>query len=134
MANQLKDLTIADGATVSTTGGTAVTVAEDTRGLDRVDIVASADALATQRRFAFSKKAPKASTSNPTGYTQARSRLYISYPRTLASGAINIDSVTVEISHGIATTAADILNMQKNAAQALIDADLVAFWSTMSLG
>lgn len=134
MANQLKDLTIADGATVSTTGGTALTVSEDTRGLDRVDLVVSTDPLATQRRFSFTKKAPKVSATNPTGYTQARSRMYATYPETLASGAINVNSILIEISHGISTPTATILNMQKNAAQALIDGDIVGFWQAMSLG
>jgi hypothetical protein len=127
-------LSVATGATVSTTGGTAVAVAKkNSSSLDTLTLAATADTLSLQRTFAFTVKAPKVDTSNPTGYTQARRQMVISIPKDLGSGKINVDKLTVEISTGLNTTSADILDYRKFIAQALIDSDLDGFWVTQLL-
>lgn len=122
-------LSVATGATVSTTGGTAVAVAVKDRASNEVTLAATADALATQRSFTFSVVRPKPDSSNPTKYTQARRKVVMRVPVDLGSGVINVDVCSIEISTGQATSAASILDYRKMLAQSLIDTDLDGFFA-----
>lgn len=131
----LSGLSVATGATVSTSGGTAVAVTEKTRGLTSVVLAATDDTLAAQRTFTFSVSEPKVTSSNPTGYTQARRTLVIKFPVDLGGDlGYNVDKVTIEVSTGISTPAATMIDYRRMAAQALIDSDLLGFWNNQLLG
>jgi len=134
MANQLKDLSLATGATVSSTGGTALTVGILNNGQNnQVILNVSSDPLKTMRRFTFSATPPKPSTTNPSGFTLARRQVYMTFPRTLASGVVVLDKAIATIEFAQDTATSDVNDMRKHIAQAMIDSDLDGFWQAGSL-
>lgn len=129
MAGKLTDLTLATGATVSTSGGSALTLGVlDASTAGVVTLNVPADTLKLARKFTFTAKAPTVSTSNPSGFTLARRQMVALFPRTLASGAIVLDKATILLETSIETASTDVLDVRKHLAQALIDTDLDGFW------
>lgn len=126
-------LTVAEGATVSSTGGTNVPVSEKARGLSSLLMAASNDLLGVQRRWNFSVSEPRIDKNNPTGFTQARRTLVITIPRDIGDGVINVDKVTVEIATGLNTPVADLNDYRNFIAQSVTDGDLDDFWQKLLL-
>lgn len=128
MTNLIKDVALATGATVSSTGGSALTLGVLTNGNNAVTLNVPADANKTARKFSFTSQTFRESTSNPSGFTLGRRQAVLLFPKTLASGLVVIDKLTLLEEISIETTAAEVLDYRKQGAQTLIDTNLTPFW------
>lgn len=129
----LKNMSIASGATVSVTGGTAVVFADDGVTVPNgVHLVVPADTNYATRRAATAKYRPPVLNSDGT---YDRDKKYISFvwPMTLASGKIINNVIRVEREVHPEFSAANCTDFNKLAAQLLVDSDLDNFWAAGSL-
>jgi hypothetical protein len=97
--------------------------------------VSSDTSMLTRRVISATTKQPKripTATGTAASYTQARSKLVIKYPKTLANDYVTVNTLTIELSTDVETTAAEKLELRKVAAQTLFDADFTSFWDNLS--
>lgn len=122
------------GATISASGGTAVTWA--TLGLvgNKNIIVVPADTdFRVRRQIDVTVKQPSVQASAPNGYTQARVTAFYKKPILLANGKITVNTVKVEVAYDVESTAAQIQDMLDTGAQFMFDADFTPAFKTLSL-
>lgn len=127
-ASVLKD------GTVSTTGGTATSLASlgNTLGQHNCYFDDGSEFLA-QSNIDFTVKAPKVSATAPNGYTQARNTVLIKVPLALDNGSVTVNTVRIDFASDIEMTDAERLTMRVYAAQILSDSDFTEFWDNQSL-
>lgn len=126
--------TINSGATVSASGGTALTFAS--RGSEpgrNVIYVASDTDLRTRREADFSVSYPKIQGSAPNGYTQARRTVVMKFPLVLENGNVTVNTIRIVLSTDVETTDAEIGEYLALGAQAMIDTDFSSYWSSLSV-
>lgn len=129
----LKNMSLLTGATVSATGGTAVVFADDGVTIPNgVHLVVPADTSYATRRSAVAKFRPP--ILNTLG-EYSKDKKYISYtkPMTLASGKVVNNVIRVEREVHPELSAADAADLNKIAAQLLVDSDGDNFWAAGSL-
>lgn len=131
----LSSSTIKTGATaIAPTGGSDLVYTALKTGLDTVTAAVVADTdFRTRRTAEFTARAPKPQSSAPNGYTQVRNNVVLKFPRLLANGAISVDTVRIEVSSDVETSAANRLDMRYLAAQILGDTDYDSFWDSQSI-
>jgi len=131
----INNASINDGATaVSPTGGTAKTL--NTMGVQadqNVAYFAADTSMKTRRTAEFSKKASKANASSIGGFTQARNKVKLTFPRVKADGSLTADTLTMELARDIDATDAEVVNYLLIGAQVLGDTDFLDFWKIQSL-
>lgn len=130
----IQALSVAVGATLAPTGGTATGVISKGQSLDsHVTVLNDSSAFIDQTLIAFSIKDPKVSSSAPNGYTQARSSVKISVPLDLDNGNRTVNTLSISLSVDPETTAAEIQALLVLGAQLLFDSDCSDFWKKQSL-
>lgn len=129
----LSTASILKDGTIGVTGGTATAFTRISG--DNTSAKASFDGTGFLSRSegVFSVKSPKPSASSPDGYTQARRVVLVKRPKVLANGSLTYDTVKIEISRSVETTAAELATHKGIASQILSDADFDAFWDDGSL-
>lgn len=134
----LNTASINDNATAMTpTGGAAISFAsmgivDNTNKL----YVTSDTSLKTRRYAEVSVKEPKANANSIGGYTQARAKVKLVFPRTLTiAGAtqITLDTLTMELARDISATDAEVQNYLFLGSQVLGDADFQALFKALNL-
>lgn len=123
------------GATITASGGTAVTWA--TQGLvgNKNVLVVPADTdFRVRRQIDAVVKQPSPSASAPNGYTQARASVLYKKPILLANGKITVNTVRVEVAYDVETSAAQLTDMLDTGAQMCFDADFTPVFKQLSLG
>lgn len=131
----LKTMSLLAGASVSASGGTALAFADDGVSVTNgIHLVVPADADYQTRRQATAKV--KQPTLDPkTGvYGKDRKSISITHPLVLADGKVVFNVIRVEREIHPNFSAANALELNKLAAQALIDADTVDFWAAGTFG
>lgn len=130
----LSSASILSGATITPSGGTALAFGSEGIVNNTNLIYATADTdYRTRKEMACTVKKPKPLTTAPNGYSQSRNKIVIRVPLTLANGLVTSQTLLIEQSVDVESTAAVNLELRKLAAQALIDADYTAFWDSSSL-
>lgn len=130
----LKTISIAPDATVSATGGVAETIVSLGNTMDRLTLAFADDSFINQRQIECSVVRPKANNNTPNGYTQARRRMFVRIPRTLANGNVTVDKIVLEIDTDHEITDAQILEYRKIAAQLAISSAADEFFNDLSIG
>lgn len=127
------NLTLASGATVSATGGTAVTFGPSgaivNRGIQVVD-VAEAD-IRTQDMVTF--KSVRGALQSDGTWSKNRFSAKVTCPDLLSDGSQDFPSIEINYVGSPINTAAKLTALKTYAAQLLIDADTTLFWQNGSL-
>lgn len=119
--------------TIGVTGGTATAFTRISGDLNQANVVFDGTTILSRTEGVFARKSPKVSSSSPDGYTQARRSVLLKIPQVLADGSLTYDTVKIEMSRSVETTAADVLTYRGIAAQVLSDSDFDEFWEEGSL-
>lgn len=122
--------TIADGATVSATGGTSKTLVASgvavTNGVQVMD--SSVTDFRVRPTLTAKNKVPKVLATGE--WTKGVRSMNIVFPKILASGKQGFPCIRISLEDFPEMTQAEIDKMTNWAAQALIDADFASFWRT----
>lgn len=118
--------TIAQGGTLSVTGGTAKTLKSLGSSVGSNSLYIDEDTDATTRRtVSVTAKAGSASANAPGGFTQDRVSISYKQPKILANLARTVNTVRIEVSVDPETTDAERAALREEAAQFLFDVDFV---------
>jgi hypothetical protein len=126
-ASLLKDGTIAASA------GTSVSLQSLGKNLSEQKVYFDGSSVLDRSSADFSVKVPKVKADAPSGYTQARSTVFIRVPKTLPDGSVTFNTVTITVAADVASTASDVDRLRSYGAQALAAADFDAFWQGQSV-
>lgn len=111
------------------TGGTSADISIASRSGTKVAAYFDGDSnFVTRRLIDFSAKDPVVQKSAPGGYTQAREKVTIRWPITLANGERTVCTGTIEIARDPEFTAAQTKEMRMLLLQILGDGDFTNFW------
>lgn len=126
---------IKEGATtVAASGGTDVTLVSLGIQGNKNSLIFSTDTnLSTRRLAEFSVKQPAVSASAPGGYTQARNTVLVKFPKTLANGAITVNTGKFELAYDPQTTQAEVESYCEQMAQMAGTAAFMSFQKDQNL-
>lgn len=129
----IKTMTVKSGATMAPTGGTDLVFAPTGVTIQNgCELTVPAVTTYAARPKATVKYRPPVLLGDGTYQKDKKSFVY-SVPRTLASGAIVYDVIRIEREVHPETSAANALDMNIIAAQALTDSEAANFWAAGSL-
>lgn len=130
----LKTMSLLSSATVSASGGSALVFSDDGVTIPNgVHLCVPADADYQTRRTVTAKyKAPAVDAKTGT-YGKDKKSISLTLPIVLTSGSVVFNVIRVEREVHPSLSAANATELNKLAAQLLIDADLDAFWGSGSL-
>lgn len=129
----LKTLSLLSGASVSASGGTAMAFTDDGVTIQNgVHLIVPATADYRVRESATAKYKP-AALQGDGSYTRDKKSISFNVPLLLASGKITNNVIRVEREVHPELSAASAANLNKIAAQLLIDSDTDNFWAAGSL-
>jgi len=130
----LSTASVLSGATTAASGGSALAfTGAGIRNNSHALYVAADTDLRTRRALVCSVKEPKVSSSAPNGYTQARSTVTYKAPLSLDNGNVTVNTVRVEVSYDVETSAAELTELKCIGSQILTDADFDALFQSQSL-
>lgn len=130
----MKNMSLLTGATMSTTGGTALACVDNGVTIaNGVQLVVPADADYQTRRQMTAKYKPP--TLDPATGQYGKDKKSISYviPIVLTTGRVVFNTIRVEREVHPSMSAANLTDMNKIGAQLLIDSDTDNFWAAGSL-
>lgn len=130
----LKNMSLLTGATVTSTGGTALAFAEDGVSIPNgLHLMVPADAdYQTRRQLTAKYRQPTLDTKTGV-YGKDKKSLTMVQPIVLADGKVVFNTIRIEREVHPSVTAAAALDLTVLGAQLLTDADCLAFWATGSL-
>lgn len=130
----LKNMSLTSGATISVTGGTALTLVEDGVSIQNgLHLVVAEDSDFLTRRL-MTIKCRQSTVDMQTGvYGKDKKSISIARPFTLANGKVVFNTIRIEREVVPYLSAADALELNKLAAQVLVDSDTTNFWAIGSL-
>ena len=119
---------LVDG-TVAISAGTATTLKTKGTELNLHNVyVDDGSALIDLTTMKFTVNDPVVQSSAPGGYTQARRKVRVFVPRTLANGNRTVDTFDIQMSTDPETTDAERLSMRVLACNLLFDSEFTEFW------
>jgi len=123
------------GGTVSTTGGTSMSLVPFLQEGPKITLHNTADTdFRLRRKMVCTASEPRKEVTAPNGYTQRRTKIRYNYPKLLANGKLTVNSVEITVSSDIEATDTEIQQLLDVGAQSLTDADFVAFHKTLAVG
>lgn len=131
----IRTASILVGASASFTGGTATSLAllsaSDTslRGY----VASSGVTPLTRTEVTFQAKTPKTNQLSLNGYTQGRSSVTITVPKTLANLKVTRNTARVEFGFDVETTDAERLALKVLTCQLTMDGDFDAFYANQAV-
>lgn len=128
----LKTAVLKSGATMAPTGGSDLTFADYGSTGATISLTVPADDFATRRSVLGSFKAPVASSSQPGGFTRAKSNLAFRQPKLLADGTYDYLQVRLNVEFPQEASDAEKTELLVIGAQMLNDADFTAFFKTLN--
>jgi hypothetical protein len=130
----LKSMSLSAGATVSTTGGSALVFADDGITIQNgVHLVVPSDEVYETRRQATAKYRPPTLDPKTQSYSKDKKSISFTKPIVLADGRVVFNTIRIEREVHPSLPAAEAAELNKLGAQLLTDADTDAFWATGSL-
>lgn len=132
----LQNGTLLDGATVSATGGTAVTLSIDGQKVNNgIHLINAANTDYRTRQHVSAKTIQPTLKANGT-YTKGKKSMTLTHPKVLASGISEgvqeFPNIRIELSDHPEMSQAEIDKLCIWGAQLLTDPDFLAFWRTGS--
>lgn len=130
----LKTTTLAAGTTLSVTGGTPLTFAENgVTILNGIQLMVPADADYQTRRVLTIKNRPPTLNAKTGVYGKDKKSMSLSLPMVLTDGSIIFNTIRLEREVHPSLSAANALSLNVLGAQLLFDSDVVDFWANGSL-
>lgn len=130
----LKNMSLMTGATVSATGGSALSFVDTGVSVPNgISVTVPADADYQTRRGATIKYRPPVVDKTTGEYGKDKKSISLVKPAVLASGRVVFNTIRIEREVHPSLSAADATDLNKLGAQLLTDADLDNFWSAGSL-
>ena len=130
----LKTMSLLAGATVSTSGGTALVFADDGITISNgVHLVVPADADYQTRRQVTAKYKPPTLDPKTGAYSKDKKSISLALPIVLTDGRVVFNTIRIEREVHPSLSAANAEELNKLGAQLLTDADVVNFWAAGSL-
>ncbi len=114
---------------VSATGGSAVPFTSIGDNIGENHVYFDGTDIRTRSSATFVSKAPKKSTTAPSGYTQQRNTAVLHFPLTLASGEVVVNTVRVEIATDVETSDAIKETIRGLVAQVVYENSFDEFWN-----
>jgi hypothetical protein len=124
---------ILEDGVVATTGGTSKSLTVLGTNLEETDVYWGGTTFADRLSATFSTKQPKLSSTSPGGYTQGRAKVIFRTPKTLANGAVTVNTMTIEFAFDPQTTDAEKARILSYASQLISDSDFPNFWKSLSV-
>lgn len=130
----LKNMSLTASATIAVTGGSALAFVEDGVSIQNgVHLVVPGDTdYQTRRQITAKSKAPTIDAKTNT-YGKDKKSISLTLPQVLSTGGIVFNVIRIEREVHPSLAASSVVELNKLAAQLLVDADTDAFWSTGSL-
>lgn len=130
----LKTMSLLSGATVSSSGGSALVFADDGVTIPNgLHLIVPADADYQTRRQVTVKYRPPTIDAKTGAYSKDKKSITLVLPVVLSTGAVVFNTMRIEREVHPSLSAANALELNKLGAQMLSDADIDAFWATGSL-
>lgn len=123
---------LVDG-TIGVTGGTATPVDWLSGDQNQANVAIGGTSLLDRILGVITRKSPKPSATSPDGYTQARRRFLLKFPKTTASGKLTYSTWVVESARSVETTAAEFTTQKGIVCQIISDTDFDQYWDDGSL-
>lgn len=127
----LSNATLLSGATVSVSGGTAITFGQD--DLDVVGGIHVSDVAAvdfrTRKAITIKARAPKLVNGV---FSKGKRSATLTIPRINTAGAVEYPLARIELEFSAENSLAEIDELMKLAAQCAVDLDFANFWRTGS--
>lgn len=130
----LKNMSLLAAATMSTSGGSALAFADNGVSIPNgIQVIVPADSDYQTRRVATVKYRPPTVDPKTGVYSKDKKSISLTLPQVLTDGRIVFNTIRVEREVHPSLSAAMAVELNKLAAQLLIDTDTDAFWATGSL-
>jgi len=130
----LKTMSLLASASVAASGGSALAFATDGVSIaNGLHLMVPADADYQTRRQVTVKNRPPSFDQKTNVYGKDKKTMSLTQPKVLADGRISFGVIRIERELHPTYTAAEALELNKLAAQMLIDADTADFWANGSL-
>jgi len=130
----LKSMSLLTGATVAATGGSALAFSDNGVSVPNgLQVVIPTDVDYQTRRTATIKYRPPTLDPKTGAYNKDKKSISFSKPIVLSTGTVVFNTIRLEREVHPSLSAAECLELNKLAAQMLVDTDLDAFWATGSL-
>lgn len=130
----LKTMSLLAGATVSSSGGTALVFADDGQTIQNgVHLIVPADADYQTRRQVTAKYRPPTLNATTGVYSKDKKSISLALPLVLTDGRVVFNTIRIEREVHPSLLAATAEELCKLGAQLLVDADVASFWATGSL-
>lgn len=130
----LKNASILSGATVSSTGGTALAFAETANSVQNgLQLIVPADTDYATRRSVTVKVKPATLVAKTGVMSKDKKTITFVKPIALTSGEIIFNVIRIEREVHPSLSAAECVELNKIGAQILTDTDFDSFWATGSL-
>jgi hypothetical protein len=130
----LKSMSLAAGATVSASGGTALAFADDGVSVSNgIHLIVPADADYQTRRQVTVKYRPPTLDVKTGAYGKDKKSICLALPIVLTDGKVVFNTIRIEREVHPSLSAANCVELNKLGAQLLTDSDTDAFWATGSL-
>jgi hypothetical protein len=130
----LKSMSLLSGATVAATGGAALAFSDNGVSISSgLQLVVPSDTDFQTRRVVTAKVRPATLDAKTGEYGKDKKSLSLSKPIVLSTGRVVFNTIRVEREIHPSLSAAECLELNKLAAQMLVDTDCDGFWSTGSL-
>lgn len=130
----LKTMSLLSGATVASSGGTALAFAEDGMTIQNgIHLIVPSDADYQTRRQLTAKYRPPTLDVKTGAYGKDKKSISLALPLVLPDGKVVFNTIRIEREVHPSLSAASALELCKLGAQLFVDDDVVAFWATGSL-
>lgn len=130
----LKTMSLLAGATVSSSGGTALVFADDGQTIQNgVHLIVPADADYQTRRQVTAKYRPPTLNATTGVYSKDKKSISLALPLVLTDGRVVFNTIRIEREVHPSLPAVTAEELCKLGAQLLVDADVASFWATGSL-
>lgn len=130
----LKNMSLTSAGTITVSGGSALAFADDGVAIaNGVHLVVPGDTDYQTRRQVTAKYRPPTLDPKTNSYGKDKKSISLTLPQVLSNGSVvfNVIRIEREVHPSLAT--ASVTELNKLAAQLLIDTDTDAFWATGSL-
>lgn len=130
----LKNMSLLATATISVSGGSALAFADNGVSIPNgIQVIVPSDIDYQTRRVATVKYRPPTIDPKTRVYSKDKKSISLTLPQVLADGRVVFNTIRVEREVHPSLSAATAVELNKLAAQLLIDTDADAFWATGSL-
>lgn len=130
----LKTMSLLSAATITSSGGTALALAEDGVSISNgLHLIVPADAdYQTRRQVTVKVRQPTLDTKTGA-YGKDKKSISLALPIVLADGRVVFNTIRIEREVHPSLSAANALELNKLGAQLLTDDDVTSFWATGAL-